>query len=265
MAYEQFSFVYDRLMEDMPYDEWLEFAGKCWQQHGEPRTVVDLGCGTGTLSIPLMQLGYEVIGIDLSEDMLAIARGKADDAAGLAPAAKRGSLLLLQQDIREWSIGRTVDAVISFCDCFNYLLEPEDLTAAFRHTYEALKPGGMFIFDMHTPLQLRSYAESQPFLLNEDDVAYIWTCDFDEERCEIEHALTLFVKEEEQQGKNGSGERFYRVDETHVQRAYPSAFIEKGLREAGFSQVSVYSDFSFGGLTEATERAFYVAIKPIQG
>ncbi|SDC68671.1 Methyltransferase domain-containing protein [Paenibacillus sp. UNCCL117] len=267
MAYEQFSYVYDRLMEDMPYEEWLEFAAGCWQKHGQPRTVVDLGCGTGSLSVPLAQLGLEVIGIDLSEDMLAIARDKADEAARREPAAKGGSLLLLQQDIREWSVGRQVDAVISFCDCFNYLLEPEELMSAFRHTYEALAPGGLFIFDMHTPYQLRSYAESQPFLMNEDDVAYIWTSEFDEERCEIEHALTVFVKEEGRQAGQGesrtwTGERFYRVDETHVQRAYSSELIETCLRKAGFAEVAAYADFTWMGLTEETERAFYVAMKP---
>ncbi|MEK8129370.1 class I SAM-dependent methyltransferase [Paenibacillus filicis] len=262
MAYEQFSYVYDRLMEDMPYDEWLEFARQCWHKQGEPRTVVDLGCGTGSLSVPLVQLGYEVTGIDLSEDMLAIARHKADEAARLEPGKQGGSLLLLQQDIREWSLGRQTDAVVSFCDCFNYLLEPEELVAAFRHTFEALAPGGIFMFDMHTPHQLRSYAEAQPFLLNEDDVAYIWTCEFDEERCEIEHALTVFAKEVERPGREEREERFYRVDETHVQRAYPPAFIEQELRNAGFADVSVYADFTWMSLAEDTERAFFVAVKP---
>lgn len=261
MAYERFSYVYDRLMEDMPYEEWLQFAQQCWDQYGTPRTVVDLGCGTGSIAIPLARLGHEVIGIDLSEDMLTIAQQKADEAQRETPFAKGGRLTLLQQDIREWTIGRAADAIISFCDCFNYLLEPEDLADAFRQTYEGLAPGGVFAFDMHTPYQLQSYWESQPFILNEDDVAYIWTCDFDSERCEIEHGLTVFVKEEAGLGAAAGGDRFVRIDETHRQRAYPLDQVTALLKEAGFDDISVYADFQWKKPTEDTQRAFFVAVK----
>ncbi|MGG2199265.1 MULTISPECIES: class I SAM-dependent DNA methyltransferase [Paenibacillus] len=261
MAYERFSYVYDRLMEDMPYEEWLQFARQCWDKYGTPRTVVDLGCGTGSLAIPLAMLGHEVIGIDLSGDMLTIAQQKADTAQREAPFAKGGKLTLLQQDIREWTIGKPADAVVSFCDCLNYLLEPDDLADAFRQTYAGLAPGGIFAFDMHTPYQLQSYWESQPFMLNEDDVAYIWTCDFDSERCEIEHELTVFVKEDEGAKRESAGERFIRVDETHRQRAYPLDQVTLLLKAAGFHDISVYADFLWKKPTEDTQRAFFVAVK----
>ncbi|WP_281888337.1 class I SAM-dependent methyltransferase [Paenibacillus sp. YYML68] len=264
MAYEQFSQVYDRLMEDMPYEDWLRFASSAWERHGKPRTVVDLGCGTGRLAIELAQLGYEVVGIDLSEDMLAIARNKADEAEKRAGAQTGGSLLLLQQDMREWSIGRQVESVVSFCDCMNYLLEPEDLAATFQHTYDALQSGGLFLFDMHSTYQLRSYFETQPFMLNEEDVAYIWTCDFDYGRCEIEHDLTIFVKEERavMSADDGVKDRFVRVDERHMQRAYAQELVTELLERAGFVGVEIYADFKWEAPDEESQRLFFWAVKP---
>lgn len=264
MAYERFSYIYDRLMEDMPYEEWMRFAKQCWDKHGAPRTVVDLGCGTGALSIPLAQQGYEVIGIDLSDDMLSVAQQKADSVQRRSPFPAGGGLMLLQQDLRDWELGRPVDAVISFCDCFNYLLEEEDVVQAIRQAYEGLKPGGVFLFDVHTPYQLQSYAESQPFTLNEEDIAYIWTCDYDPGRCEIEHALTLFVREGEML-ETGSDdavtERYHRVEELHLQRAYSLDWLQEKLREAGFRETACYGDFLWKIPTENTQRAFFVAVK----
>ncbi|TVY09059.1 class I SAM-dependent DNA methyltransferase [Paenibacillus cremeus] len=263
MAYEQFSYLYDRLMEDMPYDEWLRFAQQCWDKYGSPRTVVDLGCGTGSIAIPMAKLGYEVIGIDLSEDMLAVAEQKASEAQRRTPFQPGGSITWLQQDMREWEIGRPADAVISFCDCMNYLLEAEDLEQTFRQVYEGLAEGGVFLFDMHTPRQLRHYAESQPFLLNEDDIAYIWTSEFDPGRCEIEHALTIFFKEgvTDFGSDDAQTDRFQRVEEMHVQRAYPLKQVEALLREVGFKEVDAFADFSWKKPTEDTERAFFIAVK----
>ncbi|MGF7032052.1 SAM-dependent methyltransferase [Paenibacillus mucilaginosus] len=262
MAYERFSYVYDRLMEDMPYEEWLRFAKGCWDKFGHPRTVVDLGCGTGSIAVPLAQEGYEVIGIDLSEDMLAVAQSKADEARLHRSLPPGGSVTFLQQDLRDWELGRPADSVVSFCDCFNYLLEEEEITQAIRQAYAGLKPGGVFIFDVHTTEQLLDYAASQPFFLNEDDIAYIWTCGYDESRSEIEHALTIFVQEEEQhRGDDTPSEWFNRVEETHTQRAYPLPWLEAQLREAGFREVVCYGDFLFKQASEDTRRAFFAAVK----
>ncbi|MDQ1912873.1 class I SAM-dependent methyltransferase [Paenibacillus sp. GD4] len=262
MAYEQFAHIYDRLMEDMPYEEWLAFARQCWQKHGMPRTVADLGCGTGTISIPLAEQGLEVFGIDLSEDMLSIAQQKAEDGKRKFPAG--GSVTWLQQDLRDWELGRPVDAVISFCDCLNYVTEEEELVKSFKQAYAGLRDGGVFCFDMHTRHQLQSYAEGQPYFLNDDDVAYIWTCDFDPGKCEIEHELTIFVREEsslEYGSDDAVTPRFHRVEELHVQRAYDLGWVKERLREAGFREVECYGDFTWSKATEHTQRAFFVAVK----
>ncbi|MCR8631475.1 class I SAM-dependent DNA methyltransferase [Paenibacillus radicis (ex Xue et al. 2023)] len=264
MAYDLFAYHYDRLMEDMPYEEWLGFLSQCWDKHGQPRSIADLGCGTGSIAIPLAQQGYEVYGIDLSEDMLAVAQNKSLDAEQSLPFPGAGGVTWLQQDLRDWQLMRPVDAVISLCDCFNYLLEEDDVSQAFVQAYSGLKDEGVFVFDVHTPFQLKAYAQEQPFFLNEDDIAYIWTSELDLARCEIEHALTIFAKD----NAAGAGSidavesnRFSRIDEYHVQRAYPLDWLKEQLLAAGFREVDCYADFLWKPVTETTQRAFFVARK----
>lgn len=252
-SYGQFAAVYDQLMEDMPYAEWLGFAKAGWSRYGMPSTVVDLGCGTGSIAIPLARSGFHVCGIDLSSDMLTVARSKWDETPQQAIRPRAGSIRWLQQDMREWELQEPVDAVISFCDCLNYLTEEADIEAAFRATYAALRSGGSFLFDMHPPKQFVRYAEEQPFVLDERDVAYIWTCEFEEQRCEIEHNLTIFTHDRDS--------RFYRFEESHVQRAYDPDWIEAALRGAGFKSVDRYADFELLPANSNSERLFFAAVK----
>ncbi|NHN30978.1 class I SAM-dependent DNA methyltransferase [Paenibacillus agricola] len=280
MAYNQFAYHYDRLMEEMPYPQWLEFLRLCWEKHEQPQTLVDLGCGTGSIAIPLAQQGFEVYGIDLSEDMLSVAQHKAVEAERSQPFPGQGSLTWLQQDMRDWALLRPVDAVISLCDCINYLLEETDVQEAFVQAFAALKPGGLFVFDVHTEHQFEMYANEQPFFLNEEDIAYIWTSELDEERCEIEHALTIFAKvpassessegSEDTEGNRApnagssaqeGNEQFRRVEEYHVQRAYDLDWLHTALNKAGFSAVDCYGDFTWQPITVTTQRAFFVARK----
>lgn len=255
MAYGKFASVYDRLMRDMPYKEWVAFAEELFRRFGRPDTVADLGCGTGSIAIPLAERGCRVFGIDLSGEMLAVAREKSDHLKRRRPPGGAGDVVWLQQDMREWDTGAPVDAVISFCDSVCYLTEEEDLVELFRTTFEGLKPGGWFAFDVHTEKTLREYEENQPFVLNEQDVAYIWLSGLDEETCTIEHALSFFVR-------NPEDGRYDRFEETHSQRAYPLARISRLLEQAGFCAVSVYGDFGWEEADEETERAFFVALKP---
>ncbi|GBF73728.1 SAM-dependent methyltransferase [Paenibacillus sp. 598K] len=258
-AYRQFASVYDRLMEDMPYPEWLGFMRQCWDRYGVPRSVVDLGCGTGSLSIPLARSGFEVYGLDLSADMLTVARSKWEETPAEV-LRQRGSIRWLQQDMREWELAEPVDACISFCDCLNYLTEPEDVEAALRATWRGLKDGGVFLFDVHAPAQLLRYAEEQPFTLDERDIAYIWTSDYDAERSEIEHQLTIFARDE-RSGERLSQPLFQRIEEVHVQRAYDAGWLTAALRRAGFSRVEAFADFRLEPPTPDSERLFFAAVR----
>lgn len=260
-SYREFASVYDRLMEEMPYAEWLIFARRCFEKYGMPKSVVDLGCGTGNISIPLAKSGFEVFGIDLSSDMLAIARSKWDEPpSSIGTGGGAGSIRWLQQDMRDWDLPRPVDAVISFCDCLNYLTEPEDVVSTLRQTYAGLAPGGLFVFDVHAPRTLEKYAEEQPFVYDEKDVAYLWTSEYDAEDRIIRHDLTFFVRDESAPGA-ASG-LYRRFTESHAQRAYDPDWIAERLKAAGFELLHRSADFEWDAPSEDSERLFYVARKP---
>lgn len=255
-AYRKFAYVYDELMEDMPYPDWLRFARTAWERHGMPRTVVELGCGTGSITIPLVNSGFEVTGIDLSADMLAVARRKMERSTQGVRLFREGSVRWVQQDMRDWEVPDPVDSVISFCDCLNYLLEEDDIVRTFQRTYNGLKPGGTFLFDVHHPNTLKRYDEEQPFVCDERSVSYIWTCERDAARDEIQHYLSIFAREE------GSGPDMYRrFEETHIQRAYDPAWMKSELLRCGFREVAIYADFEWVEAVDDAARLFYVAVK----
>jgi hypothetical protein len=161
--------------------------------------------------------------------------------------------------MREWELPAPVDCVVSFCDCLNYLLEEEDIARIFSRTFHGLKQGGMFLFDVHTPKQLQAYAANQPFLLDEDDIAYIWTCDYNEKRLQIEHELTIFAAE--RFGPTDGAPLFRRFEETHVQRAYPLDWLKRELAQAGFGRIGCFADFTREPADEQAGRAFFAAHK----
>lgn len=262
-SYRQFAAVYDRLMEDMPYSDWMSFARRCWDKYGIPKTVVDLGCGTGNLSIPLARSGFSVFGIDLSPEMLSVARSKWDEPYTRGLKEEAGTVRWLQQDMRDWDLPMPVDSVISFCDSLNYLTEQADIQATFRQTYAGLIQGGLFLFDVHAPKQLERYAEEQPFVYDEKDVAYLWTSEYDSNRMEIEHSLTFFILEEAASRSAGNGSPLYsRFEESHVQRAYDPQWIAEQLERTGFELLHRCADFTWDKPNEASERLFFVARKP---
>lgn len=259
-SYRQFAAVYDRLMEEMPYAEWMSFARRCFEKYGVPKTVVDLGCGTGNMAIPLARSGFAVFGIDLSAEMLAVARSKWDEPVGRAGRDRTGTIRWLQQDMRDWELPEPADAAISFCDCLNYLTDPRDITAALRRTYAGLAPGGLFLFDMHAPLTLEQYAEEQPFVYDEKDVAYLWTCEYDPEQRMIDHDLTFFVRDDAADA--GTSAVYRRFEESHSQRAYDPEWICRQLAEAGFELLHQCADFTWEKPNAQSERLFFVARRP---
>ncbi|ULO10527.1 class I SAM-dependent methyltransferase [Paenibacillus sp. 19GGS1-52] len=254
-SYGKFAYVYDVLMADMPYPDWLTFAETAWKKYGKPLTVAELGCGTGSITIPLAAEGYHMTGIDLSSDMLSVAQRKMEEHPQGRRFLREGSVRWVRQNMKEWELLEPVDSVISFCDCLNYLLEESDISDVFARTYAGLKPGGTFLFDVHHPNTLIRYEQEQPFILDESTVSYIWTCELDAPRCEIEHHLSIFAREE------GRSDLYRRFEETHIQRAYDPDWMTAELLKAGFSTVNIYADFEWTEADEDAERLFYVVVK----
>jgi hypothetical protein len=159
----------------------------------------------------------------------------------------------VEQDMRELSLP-PVDAVISLCDSLSYLTEEEDVRQTFFRVYEHLKPGGTFLFDVHSPFKILHGFGDNTFTLNEDEVSYIWQCFCDPARLEVEHQLTFFLRQ-----ANGL---YLRVEEVHVQRAYQPIQMIGWLREAGFEDITLTADFHNLPPQETSERLFFAARKP---
>lgn len=245
--YKDFAFIYDELMNEVDYNGWVEYIEKIIEKEGtKVQNILELACGTGNLTIPLTKKNYDIAGIDISEEMLGVAREKAE---------KEGvELVLLQQDIAELDFDITnLDCVLCACDGFNYITYDEDLESVFKKTYELLKENGLFIFDISSFYKLSSVLGNNMYGENREDVAYMWQNYFDDEENLVEMELAFFVKDEDG--------RFERFEEVHQQRAYTEEEILDMLQSVGFKDIKVYSDFTFEAPKEDSERIFFVGKK----
>ena len=247
MAYGQLANLYDLFMQHAPYDEWVEITEKIFQMSDEPiNRVVDLGCGTGEITIRLAEKGYSMTGIDYSETMLTCASYKANE--------KNITVDWLKQDIRDLQGLEDFDAAISFCDVMNYITDPEELFHSFQHVYNSLKKGGIFIFDVHHLPYISENYIGNTFAEVTDDVSYIWFCSAGDEPGEMYHDLTFFYL------NDGKYDRF---DEQHHQRTYPLDFYKKLLHDSGFDNIKIYADFNTKteNVEEDAARIFFSAVK----
>ena len=205
-AYTGFAQVYDIFMDNVPYDNWTEYLTGLLQEYGvKDGLVLELGCGTGKVTRRLALKGYDMIGIDLSDEMLEIAREKEYSEDSWTEAAEpegdlngRNPILYLQQDMREFELFGTVNAVVSICDSMNYITSEEDLIKVFQLVNNYLDPGGLFIFDMNTEYKYKNLLGDATIAENREDCSFIWENYYDEENRMNEYNMTIFVKAEEE-------------------------------------------------------------------
>ncbi|ACJ33196.1 class I SAM-dependent DNA methyltransferase [Anoxybacillus flavithermus] len=246
MTYERFASWYDQLMSDAPYDAWCTLVERTVASYHNGKRLLDLGCGTGELAIRLAEKGFDVTGVDLSEQMLTIAQMKAEE---------RGvNLSFFQQDMREFGPFEPFDTIVIFCDSLNYLLQEEDVIATFMRVHEQLRPGGLFLFDVHSLFKMEHvFLHHRTFASNDDQVSYIWNCYEGPWPHSVEHELTFFVRLQEGM--------YERVDEMHVQRTYDVDQYVMWLKQAGFHVLHVWADFTEQQPTKESERIFFIAQK----
>jgi SAM-dependent methyltransferase len=256
-AYQDFSYVYDEFMDETPYAEWCERIDTLIKKYGvsepvrgaeeildsERNLVVDLGCGTGTLTELMYQKGYDMIGVDNSQAMLGIAMEKKLDS--------ESEILYLLQDMRELELYSTVGTVISVCDSVNYILEEEELGQVFALVNNYLYPGGIFIFDFNTDYKYREVIGDTTIAENREDCSFIWDNYYDEETNINQYDVTVFVQEEE--------DLFRRFTETHYQRGYTVEQIISLLKQAGLRIVEICDADTNGQVCEESERVLVVA------
>lgn len=246
--YTGFAEVYDTLMNDVHYGAWADMYARMMTAYGIPRNakVCECACGTGSLTLPLQQLGYEMMGIDLSQEMLWQAAQKARKAGFGIP--------FIRQDMRQLRLHRPVDAVLATCDGVNYLLQDVDAAAFFQSAWEAIKPGGGLFFDVSTPYKLEHLLGSQFMGEDRRDVTYMWQNRYFPERQQVEMHLAIFVKEPDG--------RYRRIDEEQVQRAYQAEKLVALLQSIGFVDVRVFGTNALTHPSPEEHRWHIAARKP---
>lgn len=240
-AYTSFAEVYDMFMDNVPYEEWSRYLMELLKEyHIEEGVVCELGCGTGKMTRLLADAGYDMIGVDMSEDMLAI-----------ASMENPQQILYLCQDMRELELYGTVAAVVSVCDSMNYLLEEEDLLEVFQRVNEYLEPGGVFLFDLNTIYKYETLLGETTICENRPEGSFIWENYYDAEEQINEYDLTLFIQEKEN--------LYRKFEETHYQRGYSLEKIRTLLEEAGMEFVTAYDACTKNPPREDSERIYIVA------
>jgi len=240
-CYGGFAYLYDLLMADIPYGEWAAYIDNKLMQHFEGKRegciVLDMACGTGNITLPLAKMGYDMIGVDISTDMLAQAQAKATGE----------QVLFLAQDMRKLDLYGTVDAVICTCDGLNYLLDEAELGAVFKKLRMFLNQGGIFIFDMNTEYKFKEKLGGNCFVGETEGASFLWDNQFDPSTGINEYRVEFTPNGEEP------------FLEVHHQRAYPVDVVCKLLHMAGFDTVDIYDGYSDDSPGDECLRVVFIA------
>ena len=247
MAYEYLAGCYDRFTTDVHYAAWADYLEKHFARSKLPiHTVLDLACGTGSLTCELAGRGYEMIGADLSEEMLAQAAEKARDVEGIPP-------IFLHQAMEKLDLYGTIDACVCCLDSVNYVTQPKKLARAFQRVHLFLMPGGLFLFDVNTPEKLESL-DGQVFLDEKEDVYCVWRAEYSRRSRICSYYMDIFQLD----GQTGQWERGV---ELHQERAYTVQELTELLKRAGFRDIRTYGALKLRAPAAQEGRIFFVARK----
>ena len=243
-SYGEFSNVYDSLMkQDINYSQIADYIENLFTIHGKnPDMIVDLACGTGNLTIPLAERGYDMIGIDKSADMLSVAREK---------VVSGRDILFLNQDMTKLDLYGTADAFLCMIDGINYCLNQNAVNDMFKKIKTCfLNNDGILIFDVSSEYKLSKVIGNNTFIHDEEKMFYSWENRYFEKLKISDMYLNFFVKEKE---------GYKRFCERHIQKAYTVATLKEMLTKAGFKKIKTYGDFTFDKPVKNTERIIFVA------
>ena len=243
-AYTSFAQVYDTFMDNIPYEEWGEYLTGLLEEYGVKNgLVLELGCGTGSMTEILAAKGYDMIGADNSGEMLEIAMEKRNESGH--------DILYLLQDMREFELYGTVSAVVSVCDSVNYITEEEELEEVFRLVNNYLDPKGIFIFDFNTKYKYQKVLGDRTIAEKRDECSFIWDKYYYEDEEMNEYELTLFIQEK--------GNLYRKFEEVHLQRAYTLEQMIRLVKKSGLEFVTAYDAFTREQPTDTSERIYMVA------
>lgn len=268
--YSGFASVYDLFMDDVPYDAWVEYIYELLCEYGvKAGLICELGCGTGNITRRLSAKGYDMIGIDNSEEMLYIARGKEFKLCGYGAETENeedksfDGILYLEQDMREFELFGTVSAVVCLCDSLNYITEEEELLSIFRLVNNYLDPGGIFIFDMKTKHLYRDVLGDTTIAENHKECSIIWENTYFEDTSLNQYEITIYknvdIDYDGVENEDKHANLYERIEEVHIQRAYDLETIKRLLLEAGMDFVAAYEYGIRSEISDKTERMYIIA------
>ena len=268
-AYSVFAQVYDECMDNVPYEQGADRIHALLTEYQiTDGLIADLGCGTGTITELLADKGYDMIGIDHSADMLEIAMDK--------KAQSGHDILYLQQSMEEFELYGTVRAIISYCDCVNYITEPDVLAEVFKLVNNYLDPKGLFIFDFHTTYYYEQILGDSTFAESREDISYIWDNYYDPETGINEYELNLFIPVSDSTDTSAATndnsnidlyqnsvhlpDSYYRrYQEYHMQRGYNLSQIKSLIEQAGLVYINAFDDYTQKPATDTSSRIVVVA------
>lgn len=238
--YAKFSTVYDELMMDIPYDTYVDLielaAGEL-----PGKKILDIGCGTGLLSAKLAKRGGKVTAVDLSAEMLEVAKARAN--------ALQLPIEFMEQPMQQLTGHADIDVAVISIDSLNYVTETAEVKETFKRIYASLRPGGVLLFDVHSTFKTDVIFMESPFVYDDEKIAYIWQTEPGDAPHSVYSELAFFVKKE-----TGDYERF---DEVHVQRTFPIHDYIEMLTDAGFQIERIFADWEDEAPEEESERVFF--------
>ncbi len=248
MIYDLISKLYDKVNEDIDYSAWADFIEQIIKREykeGTPELVLDLGCGTGRMTLELAARGYDMTGVDISPEMLDAAR----DSAEKKEMADK--ILWLCQDMTEFELYGTVDVTVSCLDCINHLASKADLEKCLALVHNYLIPDGLFIFDINGKAKFENVYSDNSYVMEEDGCVCIWQNYYNSKNGSCDFYITLF-----EEGEDGSYERY---DDVQRERVYTIRSIKNSLSKCGFEFIGAYDNFDFDPASDDSNRIYIVA------
>ena len=246
MSYCNFAEYYDLLTEDIDYNNQAKYLTDIFRENGVSGGILlDLACGTASLSIPLAKSGFDVIAVDESEEMLSVAKSKLDESDNL-------NVMLLCQSMQDLDLYGTIDAAVCMLDSLNHLDSFEDIKLAVSKVSLFMNVGGIFIFDMNTPYKHKEILGDNTFVIEEDNVFCVWQNEYEEFENTVYMTLDFFEKKDE---------NYSRTTQYITEKAYDIDKTAKMLIATGFEVITIYDDMSKNPLNEESERAVFVTRK----
>lgn len=243
-SYQTFAYLYDELTQNVEYEKRCDYILSFFEKNGiKSGTVLDLACGTGSMSIPFMKKGYNIIGLDYSEEMLEIASNRLSEAGN--------NFSLLKAKMQEFELSEKIGACICCLDSINHLNNIDDVQATFKNVYDSLNNNGLFVFDVNTVYKHNEILADNTFVFDEDDYYLVWDNEAVDDRT-VRILLDMFLF---------NGENYDRSSEEFEETAYSVEELSTWLKNSGFVDIKIYDELSYDEPKNDSERLYFVCKK----